>query len=123
METHRQTIVNRTVLSLCANPFETPRYEAVLLLLLAALLAVSATSSFAADAPAEPTKVSKPDLVRGEASTSPRVRQLYTVLMAIRHIVNPKSQQHRNTWSTAGNSGKRKNMHHGWFRGCVSETT
>ena len=67
--------------------------------LLAALLAVSAASSFAADAPAppaaEPAKVSKPDLVRGEAS--------FTAVCASCHgadgnsgtPVNPKlSQQH-----------------------------
>ncbi len=97
--------------------------------LLAALLAVSAASSFAADAPAphaaEPAKVSKPDLVRGEAS--------FTAVCASCHgadgnsgtPVNPKlSQQHPEylvKQLQEFKSGKRKNAIMQGFASALTE--
>ena len=97
--------------------------------LLAALLAVSAASSFAADAPAspaaEPAKVSKPDLVRGEAS--------FTAVCASCHgadgnsgtPVNPKlSQQHPEylvKQLQEFKSGKRKNAIMAGFAAALTE--
>lgn len=97
--------------------------------LLTALLAVSAASSFAADAPAphamEPAKVSKPDLVRGEAS--------FTAVCASCHgadgnsgtPVNPKlSQQHPEylvKQLQEFKSGKRKNAIMAGFAGALSD--
>ena len=97
--------------------------------LLAALLAVSAASSFAADAPApaaaEPAKVSKPDLVRGEAS--------FTAVCASCHgadgnsgtPVNPKlSQQHPEylvKQLQEFKSGKRKNAIMQGFAAALTE--
>ena len=97
--------------------------------LLAALLAVSAASSFAADAPAphatEPAKVSKPDLVRGEAS--------FTAVCASCHgadgnsgaPMNPKlSQQHPEylvKQLQEFKSGKRKNAIMAGFAGALSD--
>ncbi|MFM9900540.1 MAG: c-type cytochrome [Polaromonas sp.] len=96
---------------------------------LAALLAVSAASSFAADAPAphaaEPAKVSKPDLVRGEAS--------FTAVCASCHgadgnsgtPVNPKlSQQHPEylvKQLQEFKSGKRKNAIMQGFASALTE--
>ena len=97
--------------------------------LLAALLAVSAASSFAADAPAppatEPAKVSKPDLVRGEAS--------FTAVCASCHgadgnsgtPLNPKlSQQHPEylvKQLQEFKSGKRKNAIMQGFASALTE--
>ena len=97
--------------------------------LLAALLAVSAASPFAADAPAPsataPAPVSKPDLVRGEAS--------FTAVCASCHgadgnsgtPVNPKlSQQHPEylvKQLQEFKSGKRKNAIMAGFAGALSD--
>ena len=93
--------------------------------LLAALLAVATASSFAADAPAEPVKISKPDLVRGEAS--------FTAVCASCHgadgnsgsPVNPKlSQQHPEylvKQLQEFKSGKRKNAVMAGFAAALSE--
>ena len=97
--------------------------------LLSALLAVSAASSFAADAPAPSAtatvKVSKPDLVRGEAS--------FTAVCASCHgadgnsgsPVNPKlSQQHPEylvKQLQEFKSGKRKNAVMAGFAAALSE--
>ena len=93
--------------------------------LLAALLAMTTASSFAADAPAEPAKISKPDLVRGEAS--------FTAVCASCHgadgnsgtPVNPKlSQQHPEylvKQLQEFKSGKRRNAVMAGFAAALSE--
>lgn len=93
--------------------------------LLAALLTLSAVSSFAADTSAEPVKISKPDLVRGEAS--------FTAVCASCHGAdgnsgtpgNPKlSQQHPEylvKQLQEFKSGKRKNAIMAGFASALSE--
>ena len=97
--------------------------------LLAALLAVSAAYSFAADAPAspaaEPAKVSKPDLVRGEASFAAVCASCHGADGNSGTPVNPKlSQQHPEylvKQLQEFKSGKRKNAIMAGFAAALTE--
>jgi cytochrome c553 len=93
--------------------------------LLVTLLSVSAVSSFAAGATAEPAKASKPDLVRGEASFAAVCASCHGADGNSGIPVNPKlSQQHPEylvKQLQEFKSGKRKNAIMAGFAGALSE--